>query len=662
MMASPIVKIANPVEEEEMASISDVLKQSGFSKEVQEKYTKAFMEEEFTVELLALATTEDFKKGGSMKWGHAIKLYNYLHPKHAQQQQPVTQVDKQGVESLDAKFSTLHLTPTMKQGGYVTPQKVKQDLTFNQQRVLFPGDRRFVFPRFGGVGVAGSTALPLVELREKIFEILRTTGIALWIESPPHSGKTALGMILEFENDFSFVTANSEERKPISVEWMEKHPRNIFVDEAQKLRISEIELLRDRARTHRIICAGLAGEPIDKCVEPLCAGKNNWRMCTYCMIHECHAPKCCRNESSEHCFVDTLSMSITTSRLTTPELVCTKDELVAYLLAIDTADCRKPDATVAGVVADAFLDFTSGIVGYTMSLLVVVCTHADKPFQEQFDAATFIKHMRSASTIEQFKGRFGEGIFSTKEMAQSLLDFLRSGDQPDARIGSLLCKKGALVKQQEKYFRASPFVLELLTSHAFGKVNHVPARGFPYRDCSELLYFLLAKLQKRNFTDSSGKQLHEDSVNSSIAYVLKSHLPDSGHHVGPAKRKSCNGYAQVDHEVSGVPQSDGTTSSILLEVCWSGGVKSHCERSSCERFTTVGDYPKLYNYRHAVVVAFTITEDPRPEQVISFLLDDPRCNFYKVYVMKEGFSVCEPCDRTVPDKGCKEVRKVLYAE
>ena len=98
----------------------------------------------------------------------------------------------------------------------------------------------------------------------------------------------------------------------------------------------------------------------------------------------------------------------------------------------------------------------------------------------------------------------------------------------------------------------------------------------------------------------------------------------------------------MDHEVRGIPELGG---SLLIEVCWDEHIRGNIASGSATGADTA-----TCTRTSRLALSLRLAHQLR---VQSFILDDARCHFYKVYVCDDGsFLVCVPQYRGSPCDGC----------
>jgi hypothetical protein len=537
-------------------------------------------------------------------------------------------------------------------------------LSVGSDTVYFPDASEFKGVPPIGKGVRGCTALPMMNIHERILR--RRKGV-VWVEAPPLSGKTSLGQILKFCHGFTCVCCDGKIEAVTESLKTDRH--HLFVDEAQRLSIPELARLRELATDRLIVCAGVSGVPAQPCREEACRDKVG-SDCNF-VCQKCREPRCHSSSACHHEWFNSTSLILLDpddDRIHVDEFVVDRAELVRFLQAIRKTPWNMEVTALergdADTISDAVLAFTGGVVGYTMAVISVVLHNKNKLFESKFEVQVFLKSMYSNVTFTQLDSdRLPD---CEVEMRQPIVEFLRDHKQPEKRIGELMRKRGWVRFNDHRYERSSPFVFELMYRHFFlNRAEHHktatpfttlsttitmdPSKGIQDVKTVGAIESVLQRMRRDHVVDTAGGMLHEDEINGTIAYFLKDSLTANEVHMGPAKRTKGDTYAQVDHELSGTVFGGA----MLIEVC--------CRdiRKHCDRFTT-GVYSTVYHFNCAVVLNFSTTSGDG-SHITSFSLSDARCHFVQVYVRTNGFEVAIPNDRGDPSRGCCIVARIPFS-
>ena len=442
-----------------------------------------------------------------------------------------------------------------------------------------------------GQTIANKTALPMAALRQRI----RTAGPGIfWLESPPGSGKTALGNILEAKDGFEYVSR--EMGTPIRPSTAGLR----FVDEAQRLNLREVSCLRSAVDNHKalIVCAGTSNAPNPTCLR---CKRTSCYVCSKCLRYRCHhdGAKC-----PSPTFYSTISMLVAETgnrRLTVDNLTADSKEMAHFihLLLLHGADrprlSHEQARRIAPGMARALVDYTGGHLGWCIHLLrwmfeMTKCWKA-KPVT----VGDFVGRLHSPAALSAMKSAFAErqlNIDLAPSSRKALISWVRDGAVPDVRHAQLslhqidqLRKHGILrardARQQQTWvpsdwrfvFPWAPLVFALLWAKFFSDPGH---RHTPFSDLDSLVQHVARELSKaglhQRLVDARGALTHEDEMNGAIAAIIKSALGKGWLHVGPALRKAKNKIsAQADHLVT------APAGPLLLEVC-KGQVQQHLNR------------------------------------------------------------------------------------
>jgi len=173
-----------------------------------------------------------------------------------------------------------------------------------------------------GCGVQGCTVVPYLGLVKKLIE---SAPSVYWLQSPPSSGKTALGNILQKRN-WKYVEADFFDQSAIHE--LTPQDKFCFIDEAHQLDKKSLFLLRRLAgKGSIIVCASDAQVPSPYC--PDCE-QRSCKVCMNCWSYACSSDKCCNKKH----LVDASYLNVADSllhRMNAEALCVTKYELEYYL-------------------------------------------------------------------------------------------------------------------------------------------------------------------------------------------------------------------------------------------------------------------------------------------------------------------------------------------
>ena len=176
-------------------------------------------------------------------------------------------------------------------------------------------------------GVRNRTALPQKKLVDRLLSAI--DGV-YWMESPPSSGKTAIGQILEEVHGWQYLNLhNDNDLKLLDALDSDKLKYHCFIDEAQSLALKHTRFLRGAgAKGYCFVCAGVSGAPITSCKECKSTG---CRVCIKCWSYEClgHNEGC-----AQGVYEKTISMVVAeedSRRFTVDNLAACREELEFFL-------------------------------------------------------------------------------------------------------------------------------------------------------------------------------------------------------------------------------------------------------------------------------------------------------------------------------------------
>lgn len=467
-----------------------------------------------------------------------------------------------------------------------------------------------------GTGVLGATALPQKEFVE---ELSGTTPGVFWLESPPSTGKTALGQLL-VNRDKTWQYLNIQAcGSAIKDEALGNISAKCFIDEAQLLTLSNTQVLRGLgAKGYRIICAGISGAPVPACTHD---HENNCRVCVDCWKYACggsHDYVACPEPN----FQDTISMVITDTpgtRFSVDNLAVKPRELETFLTLFFSGErtlcCHISETlapAVAQLLAPALIELTGGIMSFIIAILRTIY-YVQKMGQTM---PTILEADKLAGSFMSLVNRQEvQSVLRNTRLVVNLKDkerhalvaFVRDRTTPEESQGSALCRKALLRKQQDgSYVVWSPLLFDVLTYKLLYDTGHA-ASSFDSKCLRSLIKFVVSKLQSKTYSDwvfdkSTQRMKHEDEMNSAIASILKLALGHTGYHRGPAKQTANGVYSQVDHAIY---WADGRLPT-LIESCLAD-VKGHVERFSAD----LGTYTDAYNFASGVVLVVNGTKEPQ---------------------------------------------------
>lgn len=496
-----------------------------------------------------------------------------------------------------------------------------------------------------GTGVLGATALPQ---KEFVAELSRTTAGVFWLESPPSTGKTALGQLLvNLDTTWQYLNIqacgsaiNDEDLAKISVK--------CFIDEAQLLTLQNTQILRGlAAQGSRIICAGISGAPVPACTHN---HAGNCRLCVNCWKYPCdgsHDIVACPDPN----FQETISMVIADTpgtRFSVDNLAVKPRELETFLTLFFSGErtlcCHISETlapAVAQLLAPALIELTGGIMSFIIAILRTIyyeqkmgqtkptILEADK-MAGSFMALVNRQEVQSALQNTRLVVNLTEGE------RRALVAFVRDRTTPEESQGSALCRKALLRKQQDgSYVVWSPLLYDVLTHKLLFDTGHA-ASSFNSKCLRSLIKFVVSELKSKTYCDwvfdkSTQRMKHEDEMNSAIASILKLALGHTGYHRGPAKQTANGVYSQVDHAIY---WADGRRPT-LIESCLAD-VKGHVERFRAD----LGTYTAAYNFATGVVLVVNGTKEPQK----------PKCavpaNTHLFHVSVPTFTIKEFTDRS----------------
>lgn len=466
-----------------------------------------------------------------------------------------------------------------------------------------------------GAGVCGATALPQKVL---IDSLLAASPGVYWLESPPSSGKTALGQILRSKGwtyvnlQYPGFTIDDQ-----SHEWMGS---KCFIDEAQNLDLAQCVIIRGfGALGHCIVCAGTSGAPIPTC--PKCESS----ACKVCTSKKCWQYECSRMHT-DVCeapfYQETISMVIAdtpSSRLSIDNLMACPAELTKFLSLFFVGErgiCSHIPVSMAAALAEQvgppLCELTGGLISFIVSILWTLYYDSKvwKSSAPITDAAAHAQAILAAinhpEVVQNLRAsRLMVTLKSTERAA--LVNFVRDRKDVSADDGSSLQKKALLRLVNGQYVPWSPLVFDILSY----KLLKDPSRldcSFDVESCESMMKYIVQNLKETYcdwVLDNSNKEIkHEDEINGAISSILKPATLPVAIHRGPAKRCDKGRYSQVDHAVYWL---DGRAPT-LIETCLNN-VPNHLQRFDA---AAGGAYPAAYAFGCGVILVINKTTNPQP--------------------------------------------------
>jgi hypothetical protein len=457
----------------------------------------------------------------------------------------------------------------------------------------------FGFPN--GTGVLNRTAMPFTKLRKRIVD--SAPGV-YWLEAPPASGKTSLGQMLSLFDGFTVIDKQFHPQDIVQADLSSR----VFIDEAQKLNLREVELLRGFGNSvdgNVVVCAGVSRHPSPHC--PTC---QQCKLCRTCLKHKCDHHGSCDDPQWQ----TTISMVICdtpTRRFTVDDLAADPTEVATFvkLFLMSTSACKPQyhgdPGDLANEMAAVLMERIGGLAGLLVDILREFFTGRNAVFLKQgLTIADFNKALVSMDTFNRVKDLRLAVQFEEydKTAYDSLLTFMRTGHKPNDTDFEVLRKKALLRKDEADVIQQwSPLVHDVLWHKLFVQIDH---EACPFTAPDDMVRFLVGKLRDTEFKswvlDYDGSLEHEDSVNGAIAWLLKSSLPKFSQHFGPAKKSTVDAYMQVDHQIR---WGDGTC--WLLESCFTD------PSGHCDRFSSVNGTYVAYGFSHGVLLWISKATVPR---------------------------------------------------
>jgi len=305
-----------------------------------------------------------------------------------------------------------------------------------------------------GFGVQGCTVVPYRTLVDKL---MKSAPFLYWFQSPPASGKTALGNILQ-EHGWKYVEADFFDQSDIH--GLTPQDKFCFIDEAQHLDKQAIFLLRRLASTSVIVCASTTAAPSPYC--PDCK-KRSCKVCMGCWNYACSKSPC--YQKKHHVDASCLLVADSPShKLGIQSLQVTSEELEQYLeLFLGQGQGLSSAATMAKAFVPLLLKHCGGLMCHIAAVLQHLSKDGFSVSVEDLPQYVRDKMMDVALLEGLFKGRFFASLESEQMLA--IENLLHKGQQPQ-RLGPVLVRKGMLQVVDGKYEASCPLVLDIIVHNS----------------------------------------------------------------------------------------------------------------------------------------------------------------------------------------------------